>query len=401
MTTATAPARGTPALGTIGVPPAYLLPLFARLRLTPAQQALVRVLPQFESISEFCAGRNGDCGEDATLAALHPFDPARWPLTPAGLSALNAEVQSHGWMLSPNGMETIGAIHSYLDLHHFPHQVWWYQEPLAAVALDEIHQALKDYAGIPGHSFILEFAHGGRLPGDEPVVGYHFNCIGGMILGVGYLAADGDNFGNAKGGAATPPFLYSWPDLLNAQIVAAIHITSGPPAAPAPPTSGGGSTPVSTVDVKGLGSGFARFAQAHNLSCVSRDASGQGEHTYARDKNGKASTFASFAPTAEFADGVILYYDEATGEITPTKAPWVAAALWQELDAANAQVTALSKEITRLNQQPPTVVTTSAPADPQHEADARLGKATREWLAAAGMVVDIHGAHLGPEPTAS
>ena len=111
------------------------------------------------------------------------------------------------------------------------------------------------------------------------------------------------------------------------------------------------------TDTSGLGSGFAAFAQAHSLTCVSRDSAGRGEHTYAQDKGG-ASTFAAFAPTAEFPTGVILYYNQGTGEITPNKAPWVAAALWnrgealrQQADQAESDLTAARQQITQLQAQ--------------------------------------------------
>jgi len=111
------------------------------------------------------------------------------------------------------------------------------------------------------------------------------------------------------------------------------------------------------TDTSGLGSGFASFAQAHSLTCVSRDSAGQGEHTYAQDKGG-VSTFAAFAPTAEFPTGVVLYYSQSTGEITPNKAPWVAMALWnrgealrQQADQARADLTAAQTHVTQLQAQ--------------------------------------------------
>ena len=111
------------------------------------------------------------------------------------------------------------------------------------------------------------------------------------------------------------------------------------------------------TDTSGLGSGFAAFAQTHSLVCVSRDSAGQGEHTYALDKGG-ASTFAAFAPTAEFPTGVVLYYNQSTGEITPNKAPWVAMALWnrgealrQQADQARADLTTARQQVTQLQAQ--------------------------------------------------
>ena len=102
------------------------------------------VLPGFATISEFAnqLGLTGDCGPTATLAALHSVDPARWPLTPAALKALDADEIAHGFA-EANGAQNIPSLSSYLDRLGVAHTTHGYN----ACPLDLVHSTLKSLAG--------------------------------------------------------------------------------------------------------------------------------------------------------------------------------------------------------------------------------------------------------------
>ncbi len=118
------------------------------------------VLPGFATMSEFVAGLKGDCGPTATLAALHEVNPQRWPLTPAGLKALDQDEISHN-CAEQNGAQNIPHMDAYLSRLDLAHYTVGYD----IFTFDRLHADLKALAG--RHPIIVEWSLAGALPGDE------------------------------------------------------------------------------------------------------------------------------------------------------------------------------------------------------------------------------------------
>lgn len=180
----------------------------------------VTLLPNFRTLSEF-GSYHGDCGELATLAALHPLDPASWPLTLAFLDQMVADELRQG-LADPSlsGGQNIPAIDTYLTRRGIAHTTVGY----AAFNLDVLHSDLKANAGV--HPVIVEWSNAGALPGDEAGVHFHYSTCGGIDTGAAgdgvggaYLWADGDNSASTKADGGSDPIRYSWP-----QVVAAVPI---------------------------------------------------------------------------------------------------------------------------------------------------------------------------------
>lgn len=182
------------------------------------------VLPGFATLSEFVAGLNGDCGPTATLAALHLVDPARWPLSPAGLKALDSDEIANGFA-EANGAQNIPSLAGYLDRVGVRHTTYGYD----TCTVDLVHATLKALAGVK--PIIVEWSNAGALPGDEPGVHFHFSTCGGIDtgpagdgIGGGYLWCDGDNRADDPGGQPRPPVLYTWGDIQAAQPIAMVVV---------------------------------------------------------------------------------------------------------------------------------------------------------------------------------
>lgn len=189
-----------------------------------------RILPNFESLTEF--GRyNGDCGEDATLFALHAMSPAAWPLAVATLDALTATEIAEGYAAA-NGAQNIPSMDTYLTALGVPHVTRGYNQ----FSFAELHTDLQQLAGV--HPIIIEFSQAGDgLPQDERLVKFHYATIGGIddampipsqpgVTG-GYLRADGDASTN-NGQAPSAPIPTSWQQLVSAVPIAYIIVTGVP-----------------------------------------------------------------------------------------------------------------------------------------------------------------------------
>lgn len=186
----------------------------------------VRLLPNFKTLSEFGA-YHGDCGELATLAALHSIDPAGWPLTLVFLDRMVADELRAG-LADPglSGGQNIPAIDTYLARRGIAHTTVGY----AQFTLDAFHADLKANAGV--RPVIVEWANAGALPGDERGVRYHYSTCGGIDTGpagdgVGgaYLWADGDNAASTKADGGSAPVRYTWQQVVAAQPIGYIVIT--------------------------------------------------------------------------------------------------------------------------------------------------------------------------------
>lgn len=197
-----------------------------------------RILPNFESLTEF--GRyNGDCGEDATLFALHAMSPAAWPLSVATLDALTATEIAEGYAAA-NGAQNVPSMDTYLSALGVPHVTRGYN----TFTLAQLHTDLQQLAGV--HPVIIEFSQAGDgLPQDERLVKFHYATIGGIDDGMpipsepgvtgGYLRADGDADTN-NGQSATPAIPTSWQQIAAAVPIAYIIVTG----APSNPNAGAG-----------------------------------------------------------------------------------------------------------------------------------------------------------------
>lgn len=86
---------------------------------------------------------------------------------------------------------------------------------------------------------------------------------------------------------------------------------------------------VAAVSYTGLGSGFADYAAAHNLTAplVTPGEVATG------NPNIPGEAFACFAPDAAHPAGVYLYYTQANG-VQDDRGPWLVLELWQHLHAA-------------------------------------------------------------------
>lgn len=257
-------------------------------------------LPGFATLSEFVAGLNGDCGPTATLAALHCLDPARGPLTPAALKALDADEIGHGFA-EANGAQNIPHMSAYLDRIGVRHTTYGYDN----CPLDLVHTTLKALAGVK--PVIVEWANAGALPGDEPGVHFHFSTCGGIDTGPngdgaggGYLWCDGDNRADDPGGRPRPPVLYTWQQIAAAQPIAMIVVEI--PQQPKENTMGFHNQPDgSGRDDRGniCGAGFLA-----ELLARGETADGRMSETYV----GGAQGFKSFLP---LTSGDVLVWDGA------------------------------------------------------------------------------------------
>ncbi len=258
------------------------------------------VLPGFATISEFAnqLGLTGDCGPTATLAALHSVDPARWPLTPAALKALDADEIAHGFAES-NGAQNIPSLSSYLDRLGVAHTTHGYN----ACPLDLVHSTLKSLAGVK--PLLVEWANAGALPGDEPGVHFHFSTCGGLDngpqgdgVGGGYLWCDGDNRADDPNGQPRPPILYTWQQIVAAQPIALIIFElpqKEQPMSFVKQPNGTGKDPLGHT----CGVGFMNELIARGIT-----ADGRLGETYVSGVNG----FKSFLP---LTDGDVLVWDGA------------------------------------------------------------------------------------------
>ncbi|HUY79885.1 MAG TPA: hypothetical protein VMV29_24145 [Ktedonobacterales bacterium] len=190
--------------------------------------------PGFTSLSEFIGGSHDDCGPDAELAALAGDN--EMPLSAGSLAAIDKRDTVAGWF---NGGEPISAVYNDLQrflpkdkiLAYFP-----FAQPLSDPAF---HDALKQYAGMPGVAIVVEFAAAHNLTGNEGGVNYHFVAIGGIDSQTGYLVANGDDvraLGPGGQGTYAPRWL-GWDILASAIPCGAViweAAVSSPTPAPAP-----------------------------------------------------------------------------------------------------------------------------------------------------------------------
>jgi hypothetical protein len=135
---------------------------------------------------------HGSCQELALLGAAHAIDPARWPLTGASLAGIVREMHENWYQGSD------GKWYPYGDAGgtSAPNAArWWLTRhgyPLVEFPVRQLADVLSTYGG--RYSLILEYAWGQNLPGDEPTLRYHFNCLVGFNEQTGEVAAiDGDN----------------------------------------------------------------------------------------------------------------------------------------------------------------------------------------------------------------
>jgi hypothetical protein len=164
-------------------------------------------------------------------------DGARWPLTAAGLKALDADEIAGGFAES-NGAQNIPSMSNYLDKVKVQHHVCGYDQ----FTMDLLHNDLKLNAG--HKPIIVEWSLAGNLPGDEAGVHFHYSTCGGIDtgpkgdgVGGGYLWCDGDNRMDDPNGVPRPPVMYTWQQIMAAAPVGYIVINEGPvgaPPAPAP-----------------------------------------------------------------------------------------------------------------------------------------------------------------------
>ena len=192
------------------------------------------VFPGFQSLSEFIAGKNGDCGPLALLLCLHVRDAQRWPLTAAGLGALVSDMGAKGCLMAPNGESNIPGLDKYLTLIGVPHTTVGYGQ----FTLDALHAQLKALASSTPQLVLVEWsAAGAGLHDDESGVQYHYSAFGGIctdppLSAMGYLRGDGDSRTDDPHGAPTPAILTGWPAIEAAKPIGYIVV---PPAVVPPP----------------------------------------------------------------------------------------------------------------------------------------------------------------------
>lgn len=195
-------------------------------------------------LSEF-QGYNGDCTQTAHLSALHCIDPVAHPMTPAALNALVARDVARGFAAANGSQNDVGLANS-LRLDGVPfHQV----SPSSGVTGGDWAAELARWGGIK--PIILQVAAaGGHLPGDEAgVQGHAIACVAWDPQTNDGWFCDGDHPNAAQ------PVSYTLGELRAAQpfCVSVLDVE-------VPDTMG-----ATTVDVTGLGSGFADYARARNV----------------------------------------------------------------------------------------------------------------------------------------
>lgn len=190
---------------------------------------MITALPGFKSLSEF-GSYHGDCGQCATLGVLHALDPSRFLLNLSELDHLTADTIAHG-EADPklSGGMNIEHLSAWLDRLGVPHTTVGY----AAFHLDTFHADLKAHAG--KHGVIVEWSHGGNLPGDEKAVQFHYSSCGGLDTGpkgdgVGgcYLWCDGDNAASSKADGGSAALRYTWAQVVAAAPIAYIIVLGTP-----------------------------------------------------------------------------------------------------------------------------------------------------------------------------
>lgn len=180
------------------------------------------ILPGAATLSEFIAGLNGDCGPLATLSALHEMDAARWPLSAAGLHALDADERALGF-IEANGAQNTAALSNYLVHLGVRHQ----QYGGLSIDFQQFHDVVHANAG--HNPIICEWANAQALPGDEPGVHFHYSTVLGISTDVldgigGYLCCDGDNRADDPAGAPRPPVTYTIENMQAAQPISAVVV---------------------------------------------------------------------------------------------------------------------------------------------------------------------------------
>lgn len=195
----------------------------------------ITMLPNFATLSEFIAGLNGDCGPTATLSALNHVDPAKWPLTAAGLKALDAAEIADGFA-EKNGAQNIPSMDEYLGKIGIARTTVGY----ADFTFERLHLSLQRYAG--HYPIIVEWSLAGKLPGDEAGVQFHYSTCGGINtgpkgdgIGGGYLWLDGDNSADDQSGKPRPPITYTIQEVQASAPVGYIIVTQAPVGAPPAP----------------------------------------------------------------------------------------------------------------------------------------------------------------------
>jgi hypothetical protein len=190
----------------------------------------IRTLWNAGTMSEFVAGLNGDCGPTATLAALNWRSPQRWPLTPSGLRALDADEIQHGYA-EANGAQNITNMDGYLSSLSVPHTTTGY----GAFTVAALGSLLRATGGV--EPIVVEWSNAGALPGDEVGVHFHYSeCCGVDLASASSFWLDGDNRADDPSGKVRPPVLYTWDQVVAARPIACI-VVHGPSGRP-----GGGGT---------------------------------------------------------------------------------------------------------------------------------------------------------------
>lgn len=177
----------------------------------------------------------GDCGEDATLMALHSLWPALYPLTPTGLGTIDRLEEEQGYAAA-GGAQNIPSMDAYLTKIGISHSTYGYN---TVDVVDKLHYQLRLFLEKHYHApVIVEYSEAGEgFPDDEPGVKYHFNTFlgeddsapapGGYVGG--YLRGDGDSRTDSTSGATTPLILTPWAEIQKAVPIAYIVIHAQTP----------------------------------------------------------------------------------------------------------------------------------------------------------------------------
>lgn len=177
-----------------------------------------RLLATAGNLSEFITGRHGDCGELATLAALHVVRPDAYALDGASLERVNRWAIANHRADNPDGAETMSGVGDYLasvGLH------------FTVEAPEQLRALLAEWAGLK--AIIVEYANAQALPGDEAGVHFHFNtCLGGDPELECYLFADGDNSSVRITHGRGPLDSYTWSEIAAAQPYAVLLVEDWP-----------------------------------------------------------------------------------------------------------------------------------------------------------------------------
>ncbi len=257
-----------------------------------------RLLPVSAAISEF-QGFTGDCGQAATLAALHVLKGNA--LTGAELdSIVNSQIAAH--LADPNGPQTSGDIVTYLKGLGLEVFTSGFENPLQF----NWHQYLLDNAG--DFPIILEVANSGAgfgNVGDEAGVHFHFICVLG-IQDSGYMVADGDNVAARSGQLVT----YSYDQIAAAQPVAVIGVQKSAPSPTVHIPTGWKDDGATLTAPNGhtMAHGFRAYVLADATHSPSDMPTGE-EYS-----DGSGGTFQNMA-------GYRLHWDAKTGAISKVALP--------------------------------------------------------------------------------